>query len=181
MQRKSFFKLLLSAFLHVVMGNAMCMIMTISLAAFIAVEFTRVLAVIFSLILFYSLIFNAGYKDGLREKKMLALKRTESLPKNRWIKIGFAAFGITVIPSVFLLINKFVESGFDFMIVYRFISGAVYALALLTSGNSTAEMPVYAPFVFILFYAFIPLVCQVGFNLAQKDNLTMDRIIYKQK
>lgn len=158
----------------------MCAIMTISLAAFISMQPMRILTAALSVVLFHSLMFNAGYKDGIREKKMFTLKRTDSIPKYRWVKIGFAVFGITIIPTVVLLINKLFISGFDFMIAFRFISGAVYPFALLTSGNSVTEMPMYAPFVFILFYALIPVACQIGFNVALSGKLTKDNIIYKK-
>ena len=68
--RQPFFKLLLSGLLFMVFGNLLCTIVTVSTAPFMNFEFFKVIVFIFTLIIFYSLMFTAGYRDGDREQKL---------------------------------------------------------------------------------------------------------------
>lgn len=179
MQRKSFSKLLLGTCGYIVMGNLLCTVMTISVAAFLSNSAIKVIAVIFTAILFHSLMFTAGFKDGLHEKKMLDLKRIDNIPNNRWISIGLYGFLFAIIPTIVLIVNKIAGFHFDFYMVYKLICGAVYPLSMLVSGNSIDEMSFYIPFIFIGFYAFIPLFCHVGFKMAISGNFTKEKIMYK--
>ena len=64
--RQPFFKLLLSGLLFMVFGNLLCTIVTVSTAPFMNFEFFKVIVFILTLIIFYSLMFTAGYRDGDR-------------------------------------------------------------------------------------------------------------------
>jgi len=77
--RQPFFKLLLSGLLFMVFGNLLCTIVTVSTAPFMNFEFFKVIVFILTLIIFYSLMFTAGYRDGDREQKYVRLHKAEQM------------------------------------------------------------------------------------------------------
>ena len=68
--RQPFFKLLLSGLLFMVFGNLLCTIVTVSTAPFMNFEFFKVIVFILTLIIFYSLMFTAGYREATESRNM---------------------------------------------------------------------------------------------------------------
>lgn len=179
MQRKSFIKLLLSGLLYMLLGNIMCAVMTVSLAPFITHEFIKIMSFLFSIFIFYALVFTVAFKDGQREQSMVRLRKVEEPNKNKWITIGFLMMGIMFLPSMVLLIIKISGAWFDPMIVFRFVCGMVYPLSILISPGGIDSMAVFTPVIYMLCYAAIPVATHIGFYLGYTDKLNKDKIMYK--
>ncbi|MCH5325321.1 MAG: hypothetical protein J1E39_08900 [Eubacterium sp.] len=177
--RQPFAKQLLVGFLYMLLGNVLCTIMTISTAAFISMDMIKVVVVLLAFIIFYSLIFTVGYKDGDREQKYVNLHKAEPPDMHKWVKIGIILTLIMYIPSILLIINKLSGIEFDMLLVYRFADGLVYALALLLIPDNTIDsMNVAVPFVFMLCYSLIPVAAHLGYYFGYTQKLDKDKIMY---
>ncbi len=187
-ERQPFFKQLVMGFLYMLFGNLLCTIMTISTAAFISENFIKVIVVILAFIIFYSLMFTVGYKDGDREQNYVRLHKAQPPDSFKWLKIGIILTVIMLIPSILLLINKltgtFLFWDMDILPFYRFADGLVYALSLLlipsgTEGNTIEVMNTAVPFVFMLCYSLIPVATHVGFYFGYTQKFDSDKLMYK--
>lgn len=177
--RKSFGKLLLIGLGYMLLANVLCTIMTISTAAFIGEDFIKVIVVILAFIIFYSLMFTVGYKDGDREQKLVHLKKADPPDEHRWIKLGILLALIMFIPSIVLLIDKISGMYYDVLLVYRIIDGLVYALSLLLiPENSIDAMNIAVPFVFMLCYALIPVATHLGYYFGYTQKFDKDKLMY---
>lgn len=130
MQREHKMKIFAKGLGYAFFGSLLGGIMFISIAPMVSVWFICLVAFVFTLFIYLSLLFTAGYRDGQRESLMLKNHRVDSIPKNRWLINGTIAGAIMAIPSVIVLLSKlglFALSG-EFMFAYRFINGAVYPL-----------------------------------------------------
>lgn len=188
MKRESFGILLLKGIGYVVLGNVLCLIMTMAIFVFGGNMFIKVLAITFSAAIFFSLVFTAAWKNGAKERNMVKLGRVESAPKFRWIAIGLIMFAFAAAPTVFLLINKLFFPERDNLLIYQFISGSAYPLvltftpqtdALVTQTSRVESMNVMFPILMIAYYALIPVFTQLGYWMGLKDKLNVDKIIYK--
>lgn len=207
MQRKSFWKLLLSGIGYMVLGNVMGTIMTVAASVVANVPFILIVLFMLTLFIFYSLCFTVAYKDGQRERMMVKNHRVEGIIKGRWIKIGIVMFLIMSIPSVLLFIDANIRIFDGYLIPYRMICGMIYPLALamgvnysdvtysvvpggigrglfLAFGERYAEipqMPSYYALIFAACYILIPVATAIGFNMGYKDKLNPDKIMYEKK
>ena len=188
MKRESFGILLLKGIGYVVLGNVLCLIMTMAIFVFGSNMFIKILAIAFSAAIFFSLVFTAGWKNGAKERNMLKLGRVESAPKFRWIVIGLIMFAFAAAPTIYLLINKLFFPDRDNLLIYQFISGSAYPLvltftpqadALVSQASRVEAMDVMFPILMIAYYALIPVFTQLGYWLALNDKLNTDKIIYK--
>jgi hypothetical protein len=129
-----------------------------------------------------------AYKDGMEEQTRIRNKRCklEDIPKNRWLLIGTALFGIMLIPSIGYLFFSFNEG------LYRLIYGATHSLSwVLTEGTGRfregpggeqielMRLTPYAPYVFIGLYSLTIPASHLGFMLGLGDKLNKDKIMYK--
>lgn len=181
MQRKSFGKLFLIALGYMVFGNLLSTIMTISIAVVANVTFVQVIAFIFTTFIFYSLIFTAAYKDGVRERKMVHLKKVDEPNKMRWVNIGLLLWLVMALLALALFVDKAAGLWYDFLLVYRIVCGAVYPLSLLICGNTIDDMAAFVPLIFMAYYALIPLACRIGFKVGYEDKFNPDSIMYQKK
>lgn len=186
--RKSFIKLLLIGFLYMLLGNVLCTIMTLSTAPFIGMDIIKVVVVILAFIIFYSLMFTVGYKDGDREQNFVRLHKAEPPDSYKWLKIGIILTLVMFIPSVLLLINKltgtFLFLDMDILPYYRFADGLVYALSLMLipdgkEGNTIEQMNVVLPFIFMLCYSLIPVATHFGYYFGYTQKFDSDKLMYK--
>ena len=146
--RQPFFKLLLSGLLFMVFGNLLCTIVTVSTAPFMNFEFFKVIVFIFTLIIFYSLMFTAGYRDGDREQKYVRLHKAEPPKESKWVLIGIILMAIMFVPSLLLLLDKLCGWYFDMTFVHRIIDGLVYPLSLMIVPENTIDsMDIFVPFI----------------------------------
>ncbi len=183
MQRKPFWKLLLTCFGYMVLGNVMSTVMTVALSVIADIPIVMVILFVMTLFVFYSLIFTAAYKDGQRESIMLKNHRVEGPVKGRWTIIGIIVFAIMSIPSWILLFDCLYGLFSGYLIPYRMICGMIYPLALVAGVNypEASEMPYYFAFIFMLCYVLIPIVTTVGFKFGFKDKLNLDKMMYEKK
>lgn len=178
MQRKPFWKLLLFAIGYMLLGSIMSAIMTVSAAAMIDNGFINVILLIFTLFIFFALVFTVSYKDGIYEQKLVANKRIDAVPANRWIKLGLCMMAFMWIPSALLLcINALSGSG-EFMYFYYFFDGAVYPLLLMMISVETAVVDVTVPLVVMGIYVFIPVTAYIGYDFGFKNRFSAD-VMYK--
>lgn len=193
MKTESFGKLLLKCIGYVVFGNVLCVFMTMAVHMFGNILLTNALSIIFGTAIFYSLIFTVAWKNGAKERNMVKLHRAEGLNKYRWLAIGSIMFVVAAVPSVVLLLNKLVFPEQDLLLPYQFISGSSYPFVLafvppvesdgyawVTSEiNRIDSMNALFPVLMIVYYAFIPVVTELGYWVGFNDKLNVDKIVYK--
>ncbi len=183
MQRKPFWKLLITGVGYMILGNFMGTVMTVALSMFADVTFVTVILFALTLFVFYSLVFTAAFKDGQRERLMVKNHRVDSPIKGRWALIGVIMFAIMCIPSLILFFDALLGLFDGFLIPYRMICGMIYPLALTMGVNYSAIslLPPYFTFVFMGCYILIPLAAHLGFNAGYKDSFNSEKIMYEKK
>ncbi|MBD5116903.1 MAG: hypothetical protein HDT48_05275 [Ruminococcaceae bacterium] len=183
MQRKPFWKLLILGIGYMVLGNVMSTVMTVALSMFGDVPAVMGILFVFTLFVFYALIFTVAFKDGQREMHMVKNHRVDGPIKGRWIAIGVIMFLVMCIPSVILFFDATYRLFDGFLIPYRMICGMIYPLALTMGVNYSeiTEMPSYIAFIFMACYILIPVVAAFGFDVGFKDKFNPDKIMYEKK
>ena len=185
--------LLLSALGYIVLGNVMCLVMTMAISMFGLNWFTKILAIVCCTAVFFMLVFTAAWKDGVRERSLVKLGRVESELKHRWVLIGIVAGFIAAVPTIILLLNKLLFPQEDTLFVYRFISGSAYPFVLAfvepvitesmaweeTTLRQIDNMSPLFPALMLIYYALIPVVSQIGYRMGFNDTLNSDKIMYK--
>lgn len=193
MKRTSFWICTLKGIGYIVLGNVMCLFMTMAVMMFGDNIFLKIIAILCGTVIFYSLIFTVAWKDGVRERSLVKLNRVESEKKRRWIFIGLVMFVFAAAPTIVLLLNKLFFPEADTLFVYRFISGSSYPFLLTfvppviteneawvqTSMRQIDNMSALFPALMLLFYAPIPVATQFGFRCGYEDKLSKDKIMYK--
>ena len=193
MKKESFGKLLLTGIGYIIFGNVLCVIMTMAVHMFGNNLFTNALAIILGTAIFFSLIFTAAWKNGAKERNTAKLHSAEGLKKHRWLAIGLIMFAIGAAPSVVLLLNKLCFPTQDLLLPYQFVSGSAYPFVLafvppvesdgfawVTSEvNRIDSVNVLFPVLMIGYYAFIPVIAQLGYWVGFNDKLNADKIVYK--
>lgn len=183
MQRRPYWKNLLIGIGYMALGNVMSMIMTVALAVLIDNTAVQIVLELFTLFIFYSLVFTAAYRDGVRERLMVKNHRVEGPVKGRWESIGFVMWLVMCIPSVILLLDRFLVLFNGYLIPFRIICGAIYPLSLAI-GVDTADvdkMPLFYPFLVMAIYVLIPLATHIGFDFGFKDKFNPDKVMYEKK
>lgn len=183
MQRKPFWKLLLSGIGYMLLGNLMSTVMTV--AASVVADITGVMIVLFvlTLFVFYSLCFTVAYKDGQREKVMLKNRRVDSVSNSRWIIAGFIMLAVMTVPSALLFADAKMHLFEGFLIPYRMLCGMIYPLALAMGVDYAGIelLPDFYPLIFAACYILIPLATAIGFNFGFNDRFNPDKIMYEKK
>lgn len=188
MKRNSFGKIILLGLGYVVFGNVLCLVMTMAIFMFGAHIIMKILAILFAVLIFYSLIFTVAWKDGVRERKITAAHPELGERKRRWIAVGTIMFVFAAAPSILLLVNKLCFPEQDNLIIFQFISGSAYPFVIaftpsaetISSGVSrVSTMSALLPSLLIVYYALIPAVTQTGFWIGYRDKINMDKIVYK--
>ena len=188
MKRDSFGKLVLKGIGFVVFGNVLCLVMTMAIFFFGDYLIIKILAISFAVMIFFSLVFTAAWKDGARERKLVGLHPEVGEKKLRWVAVGAIMFAFAAAPTVFLLLNKLFFPESDNLLIYQFVSGSAYPFVItftpkadsLSSSVSRVEtMSVLLPSLLLAYYALIPAVTQLGFWVGYRDKFNADRIVYK--
>ena len=163
-----------------VFGNLLCTIVTVSTAPFMNFEFFKVIVFILTLIIFYSLMFTAGYRDGDREQKYVRLHKAEPPKESKWVLIGKILMAIMFVPSLLLLLDKLCGWYFDMTFVHRIIDGLVYPLSLMIVPENTIDsMDIFVPFIYMLCYAGIPAATHLGYYFGYTQKFNKDDIMYQ--
>lgn len=191
MKREAFWKITLKGIGYVVFGNVLCVVMTMAVFMFGSNFFTKTVSIVCGVVIFYSLIFTAGWKNGVGERSLVKHGRVNSEKKYRWIAAGLIMFAFAAAPSVILLINKLFFPDGDFLLVYQFVSGSAYPFVMTfvpapNAGNAVngvinriTDLSALFPAMMILYYALIPAAAQLGFWCGYNDKLNADKIVYK--
>ena len=124
MKTESFGKLLLKGVGYIIFGNVLCVFMTMAVHMFGNNRFTNALAIILGTAIFYSLIFTAAWKNGVKERNLVKFHNAADLKKHRWLAIGLIMFAFAAAPSVVLLLNKLVFPEQDLLLPYQLVSGS---------------------------------------------------------
>lgn len=174
MQREHFLKIFVKGLGYAFFGNILSGIMVISIAPAISVWLITVAALLFTLFIYGSLLFTAGYRDGQRENKLIANHRVETTPKARWISYGLIIGAITAIPSILLLAAKFGAFAVsqEFMFAFRFLNGAVTPLLYVSEMQAAApaDYPLWLCIAFIGIYVVIsPIAAHIGYKFGFDD------------
>lgn len=192
MKRESFIKLTLKGLGYVILGNVLCLFMTMGLGMFGVNLFTKVVSIACGALIFYLLAFTVAWKDGARERGLIKLGRETEEKKYRWIAIGAVMFLFAALPSAVLLLNKLYFPEQDLLILYRFINGSAYPFVMAFIPPVTAEseawvetsfrqidnMSVIFPILMMAYYILIPAATQLGYYLGFNDKLNTDKIMY---
>lgn len=183
MQRKPFWKLLIIGIGYMVLGNVMSTVMTVALSVWADVTAVMGILFVFTLFVFYSVVFTAAFKDGQRERLMVKNHRVEAPIKGRWLKIGLIMLSVMCIPSLILFFDAAYRLFDGYLIPYRMICGMIYPLSLAMGVNYSeiTQMPSYFAFIFMACYVLIPLATALGFDIGYKDKFNPDRILYEKK
>lgn len=200
MKRKPFYNLLLQGFGYIVLGNFLCLFMTMALTMFATnLDFYgsevvfNVLAILCGTLIFFMLMFTVAWKDGARERSLVKNHRVEAPLPRRWIWLGLIMFAIAALPSVVLLLNKLFFPQADTFLVYRFVSGSAYPFIqtfvpvpeladkawVATDFRQIDIMSPLFPALMILYYAVIPAVTQFGWYVGYTDKFNTEKLIYK--
>ena len=193
MKRKPFYIITLKGIGYIILGNAMCLFMTMALAMFGSNWFTNILSILFSSFIFFSLAFTAAWKDGTAERSMLKLGRIEGIKKYRWIWAGLIIYAAAAAPTVVLLLNKLLFPEQDLLLAYRLVSGSALPFLLTfvepvvteteawvqTTLRQIDNMPVIFPVLMLVYYALIPAATQLGYWCGVNDKLNTEKIMYK--
>ncbi|MBE6902462.1 MAG: hypothetical protein E7478_08295, partial [Ruminococcaceae bacterium] len=178
MKRRSFLSLTLSGIGYVVLGNVMCLIMTMALAMFGVSLFTNIVSIFCCAAVFYMLVFTVAWKDGTAERSLVKHGRVDKPLKFRWIAIGMIMFAVAAIPTIVLLLNKLFFPETDTLYIYRFISASAYPFvnafvpaveANIDEWHTTLRqfdnMSVWFPVLMLVYYLLIPAVTQLGYYM----------------
>ncbi len=193
MKRRSFIRLTITGLGYIVLGNVLCLFMTMGLGMFGGNIFTNVLSIICGALIFFLLTFTVAWKDGVRERSLVNLKRVERPLKYRWVLIGLVMYVFAAAPTVVLLINKLFLPDEDLLLAYRLLSGSAYPFVMTfvppviteseawveTTARQIDNMSVLFPCLMLLYYALIPVSTQLGSYMGYNDMLNKDRIMYK--
>ena len=207
MQRKPFWKLLITGIGYMILGNIMSTVMTVAASVVADIPMITAVLFLFTLFIFYSLCFTAAFKDGQRERLLEKNHRVDGIIKGRWTLIGFIMFAVMCIPSVILLIDSIKGFIGGYLIPYRMVCGMIYPLALTMGVNypdpagipfldpfgmlhperawfdspDIVGMPPYFALIFMACYVFIPLATAIGFNMGYSDKLNPDKVFYEKR
>ncbi len=197
MKRQPFYILLLKGLGYIVLGNFMCLFMTMALTMLTHIAggdiFFNILAIICCTLVFFLLVFTAGWKDGNRERSLVKNHRVEAPLKYRWIFIGIILYIIAALPSLVLLLNKLFFPEEDTLYLYRFISGSAYPFVQTflprpdldtmawehTAYRQIDSMPALFPALMLAYYAIIPVMTQLGWYIGYTDKWNTDKLMYK--
>lgn len=193
MKRKSFISLALAGIGYIILGNVMCLVMTMALAMFGVNLFTSVISIVCCTAVFYMLVFTVAWKDGVAERSLVKNGRVEKPLKYRWMLIGLVMFAVAALPTVILLVNKLFFPETDTLYLYRFISGSAYPFVnafipavtleneawMPTTLRQIDNMSALFPALMLVYYLFIPAVTQLGYYMGFNDKLNTDKIMYK--
>lgn len=185
MQREHFLKIFVKGLGYAFFGNILSGIMVFSIAPVISIWLLTVVALLFTLFIYGSLLFTAGYRDGQREHKLITNHRVESSPKYRWIIMGFIIGTIMAIPGFVILAAKLgtlALSG-EFMFAFRFINGAVAPLLYASEMHAAApvDYPLWLCFSFIGIYVILsPLLAHIGYKFGFDDK-TRTSFMYEEQ
>lgn len=200
MKRQPFYILLLKGIGYIVLGNFLCLFMTMALTMFTSksdnpgfVILMNIIAMICSALIFHMLVFTVAWKDGTRERSLVKNKRVDGPLPHRWIFLGVILFLIAAAPTIVLLLNKLFFPEADTFYVYRFISGSAYPFIqtfvpmpeladkawVETTYRQIDDMSPLFPALMMIFYAIIPAVTQLGWYVGYNDKFNKDNIMYK--
>lgn len=188
MKRESFGKLVLKGIGFVVFGNVLCLVMTMAIFFFGDHTVIKILAILFAVLIFFSLMFTVAWKDGVRERKLIDHHPKQGEKKRRWLLIGLVMFVFAAAPTLFLLLNKLFFPESDNLLIYQFVSGSAYPFVItftpkadsLSSSVSRVEtMSTLLPSLLLVYYALIPAATQIGFWVGYRDKINVDKIVYK--
>ena len=194
MKRQPFYILLLKGIGYIILGNILCLFMTMALAMFGGNIVFNILSIICGTLIFYMLIFTVAWKDGARERSLVKNHRVDAPLKYRWIYLGVIMYVIAAAPTILLLLNKlFFPDSADTLFAYRFISGSAYPF--IQTFIPQADIPTMAwehtdyrqidsmspllPALMLVYYALIPVVTQFGWYIGFTDKFNKDNIVYK--
>lgn len=193
MKRQSFLMLFLKGVGYIVLGNVMCLFMTMGLAMFGGNIFTDILSMICGTAIFFMLVFTVAWRDGCAERSLVKNGRVDGPLKHRWIFIGLAMFAVAAAPTLVLLLNKLFFPEADTFYLYRFISGSAFPFIQTFVPSVVTESEAWQPTtlrqidlmsplfpaLMMLYYVLIPAVTQLGYWVGYNDKLNEDKIMYK--
>lgn len=192
MKRKPLYFLLLKGIGFIILGNIMCLIMTMALSMFGMNLFTNILSIACCSAVFYMLMFTVAWQDGCAERSLVKHGRVEAPLKHRWIFIGLLMYLAAAAPTIVLLLNKLFFPEEDTLMTYSFISSSAYPFvntfiptaeanidAWHTSLSRIDNMSVLFPVLMLAYYALIPAATQLGYYMGYNDKLNTDKIMYK--
>lgn len=201
MTRQPFYFLLLKGIGYIVLGNVLCLFMTMALAMFTSgsdntglVILLDIVAMICAAAIFHMLVFTVAWKDGSRERSLVKNRRVDAPLPHRWIWLGLIMFVVAAAPTILLLLNKLFFPEIDTFYFYPLISGSAYPFVqtfvpmpeieteawVQTSYRRIDSMSPLFPALMLIFYAVIPVMTQLGWYVGYNDKFTKDSVVYKQ-
>lgn len=174
MKRDSIFVIFIKGFGCMAFGNILGGILTVSLAPFLKEWYIPYIAVLFTLFIYGSLLFTAGWRDGQKEAKMLRSKRVESVPKYRWIFLGLALGAIMCLLCVYLVLcaTKTVLLTGEFLLGSLFVFGGLAPAFYIID---VSDMSIVFPIVLMAIYITVTPACaQFGYRFGVDEKSFKD-------
>ncbi len=185
MQREPAIKKTIKGFGFMLFGNILSGIMVISIAPFIGIWLLSCAAFLFTMIIYLSLLFTAGFNDGRREQSLFKNHRVEAPKKNGWILYGLIPGAAICVPVVIVLLGILGKIGIsgEYMFAFRFLCGAVEPLIYIGTFQEAAitDYPLWFPILSMGIYLIgSPLAAAVGFRFGF-DEKARTNFIYKSE
>lgn len=186
MQRDSAIKKIGKGMGFMLMGNLLSGIMVISVAPVIGIWLISCAAMLFTLIIYLSLMFTVGYNDGRRERSLLKNHRVDEAKKSGWLLYGLLPGAVICVPSVIVMLGIFgqVAISGEYMFVFRFLCGTVAPLVYIGGFRDAAiaDYPLWFPILSMGIYLLgSPLAAAVGFKFGFDDKVRNDFMYDKSK
>ena len=175
MQREHILKIFAKGLGYAFFGNILSGIMFISISPMVSIWFICLVAFLFTLFIYLSLMFTAGFRDGQRENVLLKNHRVETIPKYRWVTIGLISGAVMSVPTIIILLSKLGIIGIsgEFMFAYRFISGTVYPLYHI-AGVQKLDVGAFPLWLILacmgVYLVLSPIAAQIGYKFGSDEN-----------
>jgi hypothetical protein len=102
------------------------------------------------------MVFVTAKRDGERDHNLLKYEHISRINKYKWLKIGFIIVLLTIIPELFLIINKLKIIEGNLLLLYAFLNGVKYPLVLIMAKNLLISQITFF-MIFILISCCLPL------------------------
>lgn len=175
MNRDNIFMTALKGLAFGVFGDILGGILTVSLAPLLSEWYIPYVAILFTVFIYGSLLFTAGYRDGQKQAKLLRSKRIDSIPKLRWIYLGLVIAGVMCVPCGVLLacaLGAFPMTG-EILLGSYFVFGAFAPSFFIV--EDVQALPAAFPVVLGIMYLIItPSSAQLGYKFGIDDKSVKD-------
>lgn len=175
MQNNSTLSRFVSGFLYSIFGNVLSLIMFFSTARFMSGNFgvfIRIFVIAASAAIYFLLCFQPAFKDGVRDREKLKLKRIDEVNNKKWILPSALVWAASCLPLAAFFV--YLPNGnMLWLNIFRFLSGAYYPLSLLFPEG------IFVVVFDVVFYGLCMAAMLFGYRAGLNNLFDPDKIMYK--